>query len=231
VLWKIFPAVLVVFLVARREWRALAACAAAALGIVLVTLPLTGTGLWGDWLGMLVRDKSGALAAFRAQSIAGNVALLSWRHSDATPLFHAPLAAMVLRRGLEAAALLLAALAVRRRVDRESALYPLQFGALLLLGVLFTPQAWDHYGVYLLPAYGACFAAAPPSARMLPLALGASFSVWAFTMQFHDEYEALAHGWRVLLLPAKLYASFVLLAVCAYLGSHRRYRPGVASQT
>jgi hypothetical protein len=40
-----------------------------------------------------------------------------------------------------------------------------------------------------------------------------------------DEYAALAHGWRVLLIPAKMYASFALLGACAWVSLRREPGP------
>jgi hypothetical protein len=43
---------------------------------------------------------------------------------------------------------------------REDSRYCVQFAATLVLAVMLAPQSWEHYGVYLLPAFFACFIAA-----------------------------------------------------------------------
>jgi len=94
------------------------------------------------------------------------------------------------------------------------------FGAALALGLLLVPKSWEHYGVFLLPAFVALYAAlrsedGAPSRTALAL-LGASFAVWAFALQSREEYAGLVRRPLSLLLPAKTYALFLLIGLMAW---------------
>jgi hypothetical protein len=232
-LWKIFTAAPALCLVARREWRALAGLAVGCAALVLASLPFVGVQTWIDWVHYIREHNQLAAAALRNHSIAGNVWLLfqSRANEIAAPLVNAPDLVPWITRGLAALCTVVMLGALVPSARRDDPRYALQFGLPLVLGVLLVAKGWEHYGIFLLPAFYAAFEVA----QNLPLqrgriaalvVLGAAFSVWAFAFQFKAEYLALASGWKVLLLPMKMYASMALLGLGAWLAYASR--PAVA---
>lgn len=219
-LWKIVPGVAVLFLILRREWRALAGVALGCALLVFLSLPFVGVSAWESWLAHLLDHKASSNAALRNHSIASSVLRLFQSNESAWPLLDAPGLVPPLTLAIQALAVGLVLVSLFPACRRRDPEYAVQYGATLVLAVLLAPLSWEHYGIFLLPAFIACAAA---SSRRLTSSwpglsiLGAAFAVWAFLFQVRDEYQALATGWKVVLIPAKTYAALALLCVSAWL--------------
>ncbi|HVY62945.1 MAG TPA: glycosyltransferase family 87 protein [Planctomycetota bacterium] len=220
-MWKIFPGFPAIFLLVRREWRALGGLALGCAAIVLVSLPFVGIETWKDWIVYIKHHNELDHVQIRNHGILSNAMLLFQPNAVGDPIANAPALVRPVTIALELLAAALAACTLVRPAPRESARYALGFGATLVFACLSTPKSWEHYGIYLLPAFAALFAAAGTARRsphLVALAVaGGAFAVWGLVFQVKDEYAALAHGWRVLLIPAKMYASFAILAASAWL--------------
>jgi alpha-1,2-mannosyltransferase len=232
-LWKIFTGFPVLFLLARREWRALAGVAAGCAALVLASLPFVGVQTWVDWATYIRGHNAVAAAAPRNHSIA-NAALLWFAPGDwTTPFLDSPALVRAVTIGGQLVAAALAAAVLWRPCRRDGPGTVAQVGATLVLAVLLTPKAWEHYGVFLLPAFvglaGVLFARASaegvadaasrprPSHLALAAALaGASFCIWALLLQPREEYGALARPPLSLAMPAKTYAALLLCGVLAW---------------
>jgi hypothetical protein len=238
-LWKIFTGFPALFLIARREWRALWGLVAGCVTIVLLSLPFVGPAAWLDWARYIPRQEGLPSPGLRNHSIAAavhyllqpNEVLVDGRTLAIPPLFDAPGLAGTATVVLSILAVAATALALLRPARRDDPLYAVQFAATLVLAVLLTPKSWEHYGVFLLPAFLACVAAEVGSATARPrtlrlAALGTAFAVWGLLYQTKDDYLALATWPRVAFIPAKAYASAVLLGLCVMASAKRVPRAG-----
>ena len=124
-LFKVQTGLPALALVRQRRWRGLLAGIAVAALVVLVTLPITGLGAWGDWLAGL---------GYRAASQASAVALFGY--SPARWLPGALYGAM-------SVALVVLALAFRGRRG---------LAALGLASIFASPALWPHGFVFAMPA-------------------------------------------------------------------------------
>lgn len=219
-LWKIVPGFAVLFLIARREWRALAGLALGCTFLVLLSLPFVGVSTWESWLQYLLQHKAASDASLRNHSIASSILRLFQSNPVASPILDVPGLVRPLTLAVQALALGIALVCMLPACRRGDPKYAVQYGATLVLAVLLAPLSWEHYGVFLLPAFIACASASsrgPASFWPVLGILGAAFAVWAFVFQVKDEYNALATGWKVVLIPAKTYAAWALLCVSAWL--------------
>ncbi|KAA0254535.1 MAG: DUF2029 domain-containing protein [Acidobacteria bacterium] len=205
-LWKPFLCFPAFFLLARREGKAL-------LGLLLGAAALFaaspgGREAWEAW-GRQVSAHNAVTAVEPRNHGLSQAALVLAPSPESLPL---------VRGVLFGLAILLALAALLPRSRRGEPLYALQLGATLVLGVLLTPKAWEHYGVFLLPALVAAFALAAERGRAgALLALGAVAAVWGGLLEPREEYEALSGAGLELLLPLKAYAGLALLGVAAFL--------------
>lgn len=220
---KLFPGIVSLFLLARREWRALAALAVGCAAIVGASLPIVGIETWRGWLTYLPTHNAVASTFVRNHSIVGAVTRLLAENPFAPPILTAPGAIRPVTLALEALAGALALLAVARPAERGDPRYAVQFGAMLAFAVLVTPKSWEHYGVYLLPAFLALLAAGEAGAapRVALFVAGGAFAAWGLLYEQKEDYAALARGSLVLFIPVKMYASFALLCACAWVGARR----------
>ncbi len=116
--------ILWLWLVRQRAWRALAASVVVVMGVVAITLPLTGTSLWSEWI-------SGLLAYQQSQQILTGlygIGLGRWLPAWAS--------------GLIAVAVVAAALRARGRKG---------LARLGLASVVASPSLWSHGLVFAIP--------------------------------------------------------------------------------
>jgi hypothetical protein len=211
VLWKPFLAAVVPFLVARREGKALATLAVG--GAALLLLGGSGPGGWGEWLAQISIHNGLSAVEPRNHSLAAAVLALGLPPEWALPA----------TRLFQLLALVAAGLLLLPSTRPGEARYALQFGGALAVGVLLTPKAWEHYGLYLLPAFVAAAAVvleegAPPRPAAF---LGGSFAVWSLLFQGREEYAALAGSGLGALAALKAAATVVLLLVAIRLVRRR----------
>jgi alpha-1,2-mannosyltransferase len=149
---KAFPALLLIVLVCRRHWRAAATAVAVAIGLTLLPLPLYG----GEGYVQLLRDfqrlaSSGFPARGNNQSLFAALDRLMGP-GDGDFIHHAEGATLIAYCVI--AGLLLLALtivAIRARTPAIATL-TLQVFAAVVVAILLSPIAWDHYWVLTFPA-------------------------------------------------------------------------------
>lgn len=138
---KITPAVFLVDLIARRQWRALTACAISIAAAGLATLPLIGVAPWASFAARVRRP-----LPFAPPMALGNVLESAARSLSLPPEVGASAAV--------GAIVGLVILAIRRMRGRwRAAADPAPcWGALVLLALLAFPLTWHHhYYLALLP--------------------------------------------------------------------------------
>ncbi len=207
--WKPFLLAVVPFLLLRKEWKALAGIAFGGATLFLVSLSAGGTAAWQDWyLQISVHNAAGAVEP-RNHGIAGAVLALGLPAGTSAAL----------ATSLRALALLATILLVVPRTHAGEPRYVLQFAASLVPALLLTPKAWEHYGVFLLPAFVAAAAIVMREGKPMRAAfvLGASFAVWGLFLQGKEEYHALQEAGLPFLIPVKTAAAFGLLFVAVWL--------------
>jgi Glycosyltransferase family 87 len=166
---KLFPGFLVLYFVLRRRWRAVAAAAASALGLTLVTAAVLGADTyWSYFLEVLPRT-SAFQTAWTNCSLPGLWFKLfspdkQWGMVEIEPLVRSrPLAYLGVVLGGAAVVAVLAALVPRAR-SRSAA--DLAFAVTVVAMLLVSPITWEHYFLLLLlpaavvwtrlPAAGLC---------------------------------------------------------------------------
>ena len=211
-----------VFLV-RKEGRALLGFLLGGGALVLLGIVAGGPDGWGLWWRQISAHNSVGRFEWRNHSLASAALALFAPGGEVEPLVPAPGLVMpfTLAAGLFAALLALVAL----RGGRAAASPAIGFGAALALGLLLAPKSWEHYGVFLIPAFLALFTALrdeeepPAPAAVL---LGISFGVWAFALLAKEEYAALAGRPLSALLAAKTAATLLLLGLSAWAAGRGR---------
>jgi hypothetical protein len=149
---KAFPALLLIVLVCRQYWRAAATAVAVAIGLTLLPLPLYGV----EGYVQLLRDfqrlaNSGFPARGNNQSLfAALDRLIGPRDGD---FIHQAEGTTLIAYGLIAGLLLLALtiVAIRARTPATATL-TIQMFAAVVVAILLSPIAWDHYWVLTFPA-------------------------------------------------------------------------------
>lgn len=155
---KAFPALLIVYLVVRREWTAaLTAVVAAALLTAALPIAVYGAGGFSDLVSTFTRLSSDAWPIRgNNQSLIATLDRLTIDFSaHANPSgvripSDAPVATAIFA---VCAALLGGALAiVLMKTPRRRELVPAEIATVLLLAILLAPIAWEHYWVLAFPA-------------------------------------------------------------------------------
>ncbi len=204
ILWKPFLLAVVPFLVFRREWKALAGLAAGGVSLAAISAQAGNEGGSADWLRQISSHNALTAAEPRNHSLAAAVLASGLPPAWVLPVTRAAQALTVFAAG---------ALVVPETRPGEPR-YALQFGGTLVAALLLTPKAWEHYGVFLLPAFIAAAAVAIEEERpQISACLGASFAVWGLLLQGREEYRALADAGLAFLAPVKSAAAVALLLV------------------
>ncbi len=150
IMLKLTPAIFLPWLVMRRRWRALGACAAGLAALGAASLAAVGSGPHATYFFGIVGQISGGTAFYPNQSLAGLFARVwggNMRLADLVdPASPAAVAARV------AGFLLIAATFafLWRRPGREDR----EFSLLVMAGLLSSPISWEHhYTLALIPAW------------------------------------------------------------------------------
>jgi hypothetical protein len=145
---KIFPGFLVLYFLAQRRWRALAASAASVLFLNALSLLVLGAAAWRDYVTVVMPAVAGFRAAWANASIPGFWAkLFDPPNPVVMPLAYAPEAARVLTAVSCLAFALTTIWAASRatcRAQRDCA-----FAACCVGAILLSPVVWHHYFVIL----------------------------------------------------------------------------------
>jgi hypothetical protein len=157
---KVFPALAIVYLAARRHWTAaMAATAAACVLSVLMPTAIYGVAGFSDlartfWRlsnsGWPIRGNNQSLIAaldrFALGPWSAGVDLAGVRVGGEAPL-------TMMLFGVLAAALVAALVVTVARTPQRSSAVPCELAAVTVLAVLLSPIAWDHYWTLMFPAF------------------------------------------------------------------------------
>jgi alpha-1,2-mannosyltransferase len=183
---KVYPALLLVPLAARREWRLVCwtlGCFAAA---VLASVLLLPAATWDDWLleivpsGGYLRAPADSIPASASGnlSINGFVARALTANPTCSPLVEAPIVALLLVWTLVLGAITAYVAACVRAARSGAATLDLELALALLSSFLVAPLSWNHHLVFVMPAVVVLirgFVTAPPRLGVLvPMALAIS---------------------------------------------------------
>ena len=158
---KAFPALLILYLAARRYWAAAIAATASAF-VLSVVLPLAVYGVAGfsDARARLLAAGQQRLAGARQQPVAhrghrsadARIQRDRLRQGRRARRWRCTAHRLLLFAGL--AVLLAAALVVILvRTPRRQTAIPCELAAVTVLAILLSPIAWDHYWTLMFPAF------------------------------------------------------------------------------
>lgn len=153
ILTKIAPAVFLVYWLWKREWRVLIYALATSILIILISLPFVGIDLWIRFVTQIFPALSTGTAYAQNQSLPGLINRLMLEPRFAAGLQSAPNVPAI-RAVSTAAELILVGLAMLvtggRRGSRNSLRFALEFSVWLIVLLIISPIAWDHYFTWLL---------------------------------------------------------------------------------
>jgi alpha-1,2-mannosyltransferase len=209
---KVFPILAIVYAAARGWW----ACAATALAtaIVLTALPFAiyGASFKAQVSSWVEIASGGWPTRPQNQSLIAAIDRL-WPGGPSSAVHSSQQAPAEFVLFLAAAAVLVAlALAVTRGRSRVAAQVPCEFAAVIVLAVLLSPVAWDHYWVLLFPA---CLLMYDARDRAL-LGRRAAVLFWiaAILISGLSRLTLGARGWSV----ARHFSTGTLAAILLYAG-------------
>lgn len=157
---KAFPALLIVYFLARGYWRACIAAAATAVVLTMLPIGVYGAGSFAaqllEWLrlggsGWPIRGNNQSLIAALDRYTG------AWGQAGVRQIADAPLAATLF--GLTALLLVGALTVVIAHTPRRPSTAAIETSAVMILAVLLSPVAWDHYWVLALPGFAILYAA------------------------------------------------------------------------
>jgi hypothetical protein len=152
-LFKIYPVLLLGFLLVKRRWRGLAGFALGMLLFNALAVAVMGWEMHRIYLTQVLPNIGGTTAWVENQTVSGFI----------TRLFAPPMEATIFRdrtisllgQALSGALILLACALALRPARPDSTAYALQYSLFLLLMVLAVPAAWMHYETLLFIPFGA----------------------------------------------------------------------------
>src|SRR5262249_45495938 len=151
-LFKVYPVILLAFLVAKRSWRALLGFAIGMLVFNALAIAVMGWEMHRVYLTEVLPNIGGTTAQGQNPTISGVMARFADAPTDAA-IFRdraITLPALAISGLVALLGCLLALGATRPR----STAYGLQYGQFLLLMVLVVPAAWMHYEALLFLPFG-----------------------------------------------------------------------------
>ena len=161
---KAFPAILILWLLARRMWATALIALATAAALTLMPLAIYGPARFAELLetfwrlgssGWPVRGNNQSLVAALDRLTSGVA------HEGVRTAAEAPIAAWLF---IAAASILIAATGLLiARTRAGPATIAIEAAAVTTLGVLLSPIAWDHYWTLLFPAFLFVYASGHPA--------------------------------------------------------------------
>jgi len=255
-LLKLYPAVLVIYLALKREWRALVSFVVSLVALIVVSIPFLGLGPWSSYLTEVLPRSGGGTTWVENQSFVGFLGRLLTDRIELEDFPANPaLQAQIVGIGgyVWAAALLgISCWFARKRSTRQSTDYALGFALFAVVSVLVLPVAWYHYVTLMLLPVGIILFSleesvlswrregpARPRGFVAILVLLALAVVWltfgSYTLVWSGTNLG---GWWTLLLSYKFYAMVALWGVCLWflatlrepVGAHNRVGEDVVVQ-
>jgi alpha-1,2-mannosyltransferase len=222
ILIKPSPAIFLLYLAARRSWRALGTCVATLAVAAAATLALLPSGLWRTWL-LEVRPSLAygrqplhlfSPACPSNQSL--NALVSRFFLEPACQPIDAPLpiAGRVLAYALAIAVLVLALYAVSR-AHSGSALPSIEasdLGFCLYLATMFLvgSLSWEHHLVFAMPGLALLLLSALRQPRGAAELIGLAACVPGILVTLPLNHPSLLHGWAQVLVSIRTYAVIVL---------------------
>jgi hypothetical protein len=213
-LFKLYPALLLVFFVLKRQWRALIGFVAAMLLCNGLAVILVGWDLHATYLFGVLPRIGGGTSWVENQTINGFVSRLFAEGITAEKFDH-PLVSFI-TYGCFLLALAGAAWLARRPAERHSPRFVLQFGLFVVLMVLTVPAAWMHYQtIVILPFFGLLLYAAERGSvpRWRAALLGIAYALIAYGNQWSFFDGTVMGGLTVLGVSYKFYGLLLLAVV------------------
>jgi hypothetical protein len=215
---KIFPAALILFFVAKRQFKSVVAATVSAVVLGAVSLTACHTSLYVTYMSQVLPRQADAGAFYRNQGLPGLFARLLTDNGYVNSLGNWPSLAHVLG-ALAGMSVLVTALWMAAR-HNTNATGDLEFGLFLVATLLALPKSYEHYGLLLLFAYFAilrlvAYAQAVPRGPLLLTFL--SFCVWTILLSQGTDYTQLPRN--ILMQPlfsAKCLATVMLFAACVW---------------
>jgi alpha-1,2-mannosyltransferase len=147
-LFKLYPALLLVFFIVKRRWWALAGFAGAMLVLNGISIALVGWQLHQTYLLDVLPRIGGTTTWVENQTISGFVSRMVAGDIDAAIFYH-PLVSLV-TYGSFLLALGGAVLLARRPAAPQSPHFMLQYGSFIIVMILTAPAAWMHYQTIMI---------------------------------------------------------------------------------
>jgi hypothetical protein len=152
-LFKVYPLLLLAFLIVKRRWWALAGFALGMLVLNGLSISVIGWEMHRVYLFEVLPRIGGTTSWVENQTISGFLARLSVLPTDTTIFHNRPIELLGLALG--AAIGLLACLLALRPARPASTTLALQYGSFALVMVLTVPAAWMHYQTLLFLPFAA----------------------------------------------------------------------------
>jgi hypothetical protein len=216
---KIYPAVLLLFFAAKRQFKPVLAAMVSAAVLAAASLTVCDAGLYRRYLLQVLPRQVEAGAFYRNQGLAGLFARLLTANAYVNALGNWPALARALGI-IGSAFVVIAALWVAARRGGNRCTYDLEFGLCLVATLLALSKSYEHYAVMLLFAYFAilkfvAYARNVPRASLLLVFL--SFCTWTFVLPQDIDYQKLPRS--ILMQPffsAKCLATAMLFVACVW---------------
>jgi hypothetical protein len=145
---KIYPAILLLFLLAKRRWRGVIGFGGVLLLLNLISVAVMGWQIHQIFFFDVLPRLGGTTSWVENQSISGFLVRFLYSPGEVTILRSGPL--VLLGTALSAATVLGGVLLALRPAEPKSIAFALQYGVFLLLMTLASPAAWMHYQTLLV---------------------------------------------------------------------------------
>lgn len=214
-LFKLYPALLLVFFVVKRQWRALAGFGVALLVLNGLAIAVIGWQMHQVYLFEVVPRIGGGTSWVENQTLNGFLSRATGGIIDAAKFDH-PLVSLATYGGFFLA-LGGAALLALRPAEPRSPQALLQFGLFPLLMVLMVPAAWMHYQtIVILPFFAVLLYSAANNdglPRWRAALLGIAYALIAYGNQWSFFNGSITGALTFLGVSYKFYGLLLLLAV------------------
>jgi hypothetical protein len=189
---KVFPAVLLPWLAAKRQYRAVLLSLLFTVALALIPAILGGSGLISLFFGRALPGAYSGGAYYRNQGFAGFFSRLLTNNEYVAPLVNQPELARILTAIAGATVLLVTIVLCLRKAPPGSRLYEFQFAACLIAALLFLDKSYETYAAMLLPAFLLAFeeyGLEQNDGRLRLTLVCVCFCIWAFVLNRELEYR------------------------------------------
>lgn len=183
---KIFPFVLALWFLVTRRYQAAVATAVASAAMVAASLLVLDWRVQSDFLFLTLPAQSLSLHIEQSQGLFGVFTRLLGSGEIVASVAYMPNLAMGLATFCALGCLVATGRAVWRHGRRDRLADDIGFALFLVMAVLVSPKSWDHYAIFLLPAYVLFLEAVTvrpiAHARRLTFVVAISFCIWSSVM-------------------------------------------------